>query len=241
MEEKKIDEAIVNEQVEKIDGKDFRQEQLGFYGQYPITQYKTTPLAFSVLQREVGNEIILFSKNHFKPNTIIKFKDDVDRNQFQIASNYFEGRRFKDFIGFLEELSNKNFDEFWQSVADEEKTSIEDHLSEILNRGSLCGKRRNGLINQHLTSKITSKIFKYDIESLETELEDLSDAYLGICDLHKIWITMTKNERKQYVAKRYLSTGSLDFNSNAADKYAIKSVRNKDFLYEEKQEMDIQQ
>ncbi|NCB48571.1 MAG: hypothetical protein EOM55_02985 [Clostridia bacterium] len=239
MEERNIDEAIVNEQVEKNDEKDYRQEQLGFYGQYPITQYKTTPLAFSVLQREVGNEIILFSKNHYKPNTVIKFKDDVDRNQFQIASKYFEGRRFKDFIGFLEELSNKNFDEFWQSVADEEKTSIEDHLSEILNMSSLCEKKRNGLINHNLSSKITSKIYKYNIKSLETEMEDLSYTYLGICDLYKIWISMTKNEQKQYVAKRYLSTGSIDFNPNAADKYAIKSVRNNDKLYEEKMDLGI--
>lgn len=242
MEEKKFDKVEVTEQQKKIYGMNDRQEQLGFYGQFShASQYKITPLAFSVLQREVGNEIILFSKNHYKPNNVIKFKDDIERNQFQIASKYFEGKKFKDFLGFSEELSIKNFDEYWQSVANEEKPSIEEHLGEILNRTSICGQRIDGLNHNHLPSMILSKVLKYDIKSLENEIADLADAYVGICDLYKTWLIMSKNERKQYVAKRYLSTGSLDFDCDVADKYCIDSIRNKEILCKEENNMEFQQ
>ena len=217
-----------------------RKEQLGFYGQFYDTQKKIPSLAFHILQREVGNEINLFLKNNFKTYDVIKFKENFDRYHFQFASKNFEGKKFREFLIFSRELSNTSCDEFWQSVADEENQNVGEHLCSIANRIKVCKQRFSGLNDNALQAKFLSKIFGFDAKSLQNEISYLSDIYVGISQFKNIWSDMTQTEKTNYVAKRYLSTGNLHFDSESANIFCVNFIRNGNFINRDENNFEMQ-
>lgn len=240
MEANKFEALDPKKQEELVKNLD-RKEELGFYAQFYNTQHKVTLLAFQSLKKEVENEIILFSKNFFKPNDVIKFDENFKRSQFYIVSKYFEGRKYRDFLNYYTELTENKHDEFWQSIANNEKISIHEHMDEIFSRASLCGRRIDTLKNKPISSKILSKILNYDAVSLQDEVLELSHIYEGLSELYKTWIGMTEFEQEQYVAKRYLSTGLLSFDSETVDKYCLESSKKVDELSIDEGELEMPQ
>jgi len=207
-----------------------RKNELGYYGQFYDMQTKIPLLAFHILQKEVGNELIMFSKNNFKPKDTIKFKDSVEKYHFQFASNNFSGKKFREFLDFFKEISNTNYNAFWSCVANDETYNVTAYLESISNQIKISKQRFTGLSNCDFKTKFLSKILGYDIKSLQNEISDLSDIYVGISELLTIWTSMTKEEQINYVAKRYLSTGNLNFDSESANKYSLNYIRNNVFL-----------
>lgn len=216
-----------------------RKQELCYYGQFYDVQKKISLLAYQILQKETASELVEFSKENYRANDVLKFKDNTEKARFPFASKNFEGYKFRDFLDFFKEISNIEFRDFWDAVANEEDLLMAEHLNNILNQVKLFKLQLFRLQTNDLRAKIVSKFRGKDMEFIKQKIWELSDNYVGLHEISESWKSMSKEEKINCMAKRYLLTGHLNFDSEMTDNYLKKFGHGKSTLCEnEMQEID---
>lgn len=219
-----------------------RKKQLGYFGKFYAPQKDVLPVAFKALQEEVRKEYDSFLKHGYKPFSVIKLKSNKDKKRFAVAHANFEGRKFKEFAKLNDVLTGEksiSCDKFWQKIVRNEEDEITDSLCEIGSQIMNLKIKFDRLSDKNLAKKISLKILGRNKDSVRNDITELSDRYVEFADVLRCWSQMTLPEKESYVARRYLFTGSLQFDSDLVSKYYENCSRTEKVALQNVEAFDI--
>lgn len=219
-----------------------RKKKLGYFGKFYAPQKDVLSLAFKVLQEEVKKEYNSLLKRGVKPSSVLKLIDNKDKKRFQVAYMNFNGKRFKEFACLSDNLTKENatdYNGFWQKITKKEEDEIIDSLCEIGSKIMNLKIKYDQLSDNNFNKKVSLKLLGYNKDSIRNDITDLSDRYVELADVLRCWSEMSQAEKKTYVARRFLFTGSLQFDAESVNSYYQKCSRREKINLKNAETFDI--